>query len=83
MSFRKFAIFNANGDLYRYGDCIGQEMVEAGETVFYDVYVSPNSYLLNGEIKAYTNEQMLEKANRPNRRCRWDNLTMQWVDLPT
>ena len=40
-------------------------------------------YVLDGQIVAYTPEQVATKAQRPDYACAWSNTLFQWVDVRT
>lgn len=40
-------------------------------------------YLIDGEVRKYTEEQLIAKHNPPGHACAWNDATMGWVDQRT
>ena len=75
----------ATGEILRTGSCADSDFelqVQEGETVIEGTANDIIQYVLNGEIKDYTSEQLYIKANIPYG-YKWDIATMSAIQVAT
>jgi hypothetical protein len=76
---KQYVRYDSSGEIIGQGVCQDCDLELQGENVI-EGFANPNTCcVINGEIVAYTDEQIALKANRPDYAISWDNASMAWV----